>query len=274
MSKLRKLAHERAMKETREALKLTEDRIVIGVLLWGVWLFFVWMFKSGEDRWKSIRMKLVVALAPLLIFPIVYAIKFVASMDKLYDEAATRGEELTARIEKQPHLRLSYAADKTIRRGGGLDQTFLYAENEAGRDIIGAQVKIDGAFFRENGSSNWQGTSIVARPNMSWGFLPDGDAMKYLTMNLPHGKEIIDFVSGPRTANKEDPQLGFVIRIDPRQRMHVNPFFSKPGTYKFSMQVSAPNVEKPGKLILLVDWDGRQVKVRSDEEPSQVLDVI
>ena len=138
-----------------------------------------------------------------------------------------------------------------------------------GGDITGVQVKIDEAVFKSDGSNVWEGTSIVARPNMSWGSLPDGDAAKYSTWSLPHGKEIIDFISGPRRSNN-DPHLGFAIRIDPRQRMHVNPFFWRPGTYKFVMQISAPNVEKPGKLTLFVDWDGQKVKIRSDGDPTQI----
>ena len=82
MSQLRKLAHERAFNETREALKLTEDRLVVGVLLWGVWLFFVWMYEG-----KAARLKLLLSFVPLLIFPLVYAMKFVAAQGNIYDEA-------------------------------------------------------------------------------------------------------------------------------------------------------------------------------------------
>ena len=59
MSQLWKLAHERALNETREALKLTEDRLVVGILLWGVWLFFVWMHEG-----KAARLKLLLSLCP------------------------------------------------------------------------------------------------------------------------------------------------------------------------------------------------------------------
>jgi hypothetical protein len=136
--------------------------------------------------------------------------------------------------------------------------------------------------FKSKGSDVWEGTSIVARPNMSWGSLPDGNEKKYSAWDLTPGKEIIDFISGPRTSNTISgikaadnvPHLGFAIRIDPKQRKHVNPFFWRFGTYKFVMQVSAPNVDKTGKLTLLVDWDGQKITIRSDGERTQILDVI
>ena len=280
MPKLWKLAHQRASKEAREALKLTVDKIVIGTIVVCVWLFFVWKFEGGDEGWKATRAKLLAASAILLIFPFWYAVKFIASLSKIYDEATNKLDEatnqikeLSDRLDRQPHLRLSYAADKTVRRGNGLDQTFLYAENEGGGDIVGVQVKIDEAMFKSKELNAWEGTSIVARPNMSWGSLPDGHADKYSATSLPHGKEIIDFISGPRRYNSE-PQLGFAIRIDPRQREHVNPFFWKSGTYKFVMQVSAPDVDKPGRLTLFVDWDGQRVTIRSDEDATQSLDII
>jgi hypothetical protein len=111
--------------------------------------------------------------------------------------------------------------------------------------------------------------------------LPDGNEAKYSAWYLPPGKEIIDFISGPRRSNTISnigvhnvPHLGFAIRIDPDQRAHVNPFFWRSGTYKFVMQVSAPNVDKPGRLTLFVDWDGQKITIRSHEDPSQILDVI
>jgi hypothetical protein len=94
MSKLWKLAHDRAFNETREALKLTEDRIVIGVLLWGVWLFFVWMHE-GKAAW----LKLLLSFVPLLIFPLVYAMKFIAALGNIYDEAIGQIRELQGRLD-------------------------------------------------------------------------------------------------------------------------------------------------------------------------------
>jgi hypothetical protein len=94
MSKLWKLAHDRALNETREALKLTEDRIVIGVLLWGVWLFFVWMHEA-----KAAKLKLLLSFVPLLIFPLVYVMKFIAALGKIYDEAIGQIRELQRRLD-------------------------------------------------------------------------------------------------------------------------------------------------------------------------------
>ena len=91
MSKLWKLAHERAFNETREALKLTEDRIIIGVLLWGVWLFFVWMHEG-----KAARLKLLLSFVPLLIFPLV-----IAALGKIYDEAMAQITELQGRLDRK-----------------------------------------------------------------------------------------------------------------------------------------------------------------------------
>jgi hypothetical protein len=99
MSKLWKLAHERASGETRDALKLTEDRIVIGVLLWGVWLFFVWMHEG-----KAAGLKLLLSLVPLLIFPLVYAMKFIAAAGRIYDEATGQIEELQGRLDTHRDL--------------------------------------------------------------------------------------------------------------------------------------------------------------------------
>ena len=55
--------------------------------------------------------------------------------------------------------------------------------------------------------------------------------------------------------------LGFAIRIDPRHWRNVNPFFWETGTYKFAMQVSASNADKPGKLTLFVDWDDKNLRL-------------
>jgi hypothetical protein len=59
-------------------------------------------------------------------------------------------------------------------------------------------------------------------------------------------------------------RIGFDIRIDPRQRGNVDPFFSAPGTYRFVMQISAPDVEEPTKLTFFADWNGQNLEIRSD----------
>jgi hypothetical protein len=71
--------------------------------------------------------------------------------------------------QNKPRLKLSYAADKALERADGSKITFLYATNEGQSDVSGAQVKIEQAQFRKDGSDKWEGTSIVSRTNMSWG---------------------------------------------------------------------------------------------------------
>lgn len=121
-----KLAHQRAFKETCEALKLTVDRIVIGIVVAGLYLFFVWNFEGEQKGWEATRLRLLASFAILLPFPFVYAIKFITALSKIYDEAKNEIKELWERLNRQPQLRLSYAPDKTIRRGNGLDQTFFF----------------------------------------------------------------------------------------------------------------------------------------------------
>ena len=77
-------------------VKLTEDRLVVGILLWGVWLFFVWMHEG-----KAARLKLLLSFVPLLIFPLVYAMKFIAALGKIYDEAIGQITELQGRLDRK-----------------------------------------------------------------------------------------------------------------------------------------------------------------------------
>jgi hypothetical protein len=43
----------------------------------------------------------------------------------------------------------------------------------------------------------------------------------------------------------------------------VLPFFGEKGTYKFVMQVSAPDAGKPEQLTLFIDWSGNDFAVQS-----------
>jgi hypothetical protein len=54
----------------------------------------------------------------------------------------------------------------------------------------------------------------------------------------------------------------FKISIDPTHS-GVRPFFFEKGTYKFVMQVSAPDAGKPEQLTILVDWDEKDITIRS-----------
>ena len=143
MSKLWKLAHERASGETRDALKLTEDRIVIGVLLWGVWLFFVWMHEG-----KAAGLKLLLSLVPLLIFPLVYAMKFIAAAGRIYDEATGQIEECCKdgwiRIGTCPprHRAVDVSPlPAALLRGGGGGPRGRCAEKDGTRALMAADEK-------------------------------------------------------------------------------------------------------------------------------------
>jgi hypothetical protein len=65
-------------------------------------------------------------------------------------------------------------------------------------------------------------------------------------------------------------QIGFLVRIDPKHWQNVSPVFSEIGTYKFVMQASASDVEKPARLTLFVNWDGKNLVILSDT--GQVLE--
>jgi hypothetical protein len=173
----------------------------------------------------------------------------------------------------KPHIRLSYAKPETRTLGGGSKATYLYATNEGKNDVTGAQVKIEESLFRRNGSDKWENTSILARHNMSWGDKADNDPQKYAPIQLAPGSEIIDFIEGPIkiTYNSGQEFIGFRIRIDPRLWRNVNPNFVEPGTYKFGIQISALDAEKHN-LGVLIDWDGKQLIIRCEDDPSQVLE--
>ena len=110
---------------------------------------------------------------------------------------------------------------------------------------------------------------------MSWCALPDDRWQdKYSGMQLQPGSDLVDFISGPHTeensADSTNPSGHypvdpfFKIRIDPKHvGVGVLPFFTEKGTYKFVMQVSAPNAGKPEQLTLLVDWNGKDFAIRS-----------
>jgi hypothetical protein len=257
-----------------EQLKLSLGAAVTTILVAAIYLLLVWSFIGAKEGRQEFELRLALSAAPLLGFPLLYLVNFFLSPRRIYDEAQSQIRELSERLDRKPRLSLSYAAEKTQKFSNGSKQTFLYAINEGGGDVEGAQVKIEEAQFRRVGSDAWEGTSIVARTNMSWGFLPDGDPQKYSTVPLAHGKEPIDFISGPLNVSQSDgqPRLGFIIRIDPRHWKSVSPVFWENGTYKFVMQVSAIHIEKPGKLTLFVDWDGKNLVICSDDNPGQVLE--
>jgi hypothetical protein len=172
-----------------------------------------------------------------------------------------RIRELEDRLK--PRLKLSYAAEKTVMRGPGHRYTFLSVTNESARNIDGVLTKIIESKFKKDGSELWVNTCIIANLNMSWCALPDHRwAAKYSAMQLQPGSELVDFISGPHTeANSADTANPsghfptnpfFKIRIDPAHvGVGVLPFFGEKGTYKFVMQVSAPDAGKPEQLTFI-----------------------
>jgi hypothetical protein len=145
-------------------------------------------------------------------------------------------------------------------------------EMKGGNDVSGAQVKIEEAKVKKDGSDTWGPTDIVARTNMSWGDKPDRHSDKYGGVQLAPGSEVIDFINGPhlatiKTNNNIFRAKAFLIRIDPQQA--VNPVCFEKGQYRFVMQVSALNAQLD-RLTLLVDWDGNDFVIRS--ENGQVLE--
>jgi hypothetical protein len=128
-------------------------------------------------------------------------------------------------LENIPKLSLSFAADATVKHRSGAIQTFIRVKNEARNDISGAQVKIEEALVKKNGSDTWENTSILSRTNMSWGQEPDGDAQKYSTIQLAPGKgDILDFLTGPSLFLQGHPVM-FKIRVDPKHRGGQSVFF-------------------------------------------------
>jgi hypothetical protein len=152
----------------------------------------------------------------ILAFAVIFVGRLLLAPVRLYWVERDKAEFLLKKQASKPHIRLSYAADgKTRSLGGGSKATYLYATNDGESDVTGAQVKIEEAKFKPRGSDKWENTSIIARPNMSWGDKIDGDPVKYSTVQLAPGSEPIDFIEGP-IALKDRGQIipGFRIRAN------------------------------------------------------------
>ena len=50
---------------------------------------------------KAARLKLLLSFVPLLIFPLVYAMKFIAAQGNIYDEAIAQITELQGRLDRK-----------------------------------------------------------------------------------------------------------------------------------------------------------------------------
>jgi hypothetical protein len=265
-----RLAHQRALKEARHSLKLSGGEVVTALLVVGLYLLIVWFVVGAKEGQQELELRLSLTAALFLTFPFLYLQKFIAAPSKIYNEAQCQIQELSEQLSRKARLTLSYASDKTKKCANGSIWTYVRATNEGVNDVTGAQVKIEEAQFTRAKSELWEPTSIVSRVNMSWGYLPDGDPQKYSTVQLAPGSEVLDFISGPYELTKSDGQkcLGFIIRVDPKHK-GVNPIFWEEGTYKFVMQVSAVDIEKPQKLTVFADWDGKNLVLRTD---GQILD--
>jgi hypothetical protein len=233
------------------------------------------MIEAPSTIWgAAIYTAISTAACVILAFAVIFVGRLLVAPVRLYWAERDKAETLLKKEASKPRIKLSYAKPETRNLGGGSRATYLYATNEGKTDVAGAQVKIEESLFRRMGSDTWENTSILVRHNMSWGDKADDDSQKYAPIQLASGSEIIDFIEGPiNITNRSTGQtfIGFRIRIDPRLWRNVNPIFVEAGTYKFGMQISALDAERDN-LSLLVDWNGKQLVIRSDQEPGQVLE--
>jgi len=181
-------------------------------------------------------------------------------------------EKIRKLSEGRPSLKLAYGNGKTSDRGNH-KMTYVNAISEGAGDVMGARVLLDEVMFKASGSDRWVPTRINARHNMSWANVPDDPnrrGEKYGPLQISQGDNIVDFITCPVVDDRRN--IGFVFRIDPDHFQAVFPVFFEPGTYKFVMQLSAPNVLDPPRLTLLVEWNGQTATNRSED--GQVLETI
>jgi hypothetical protein len=101
---------------------------------------------------------------------------------------------------------------------------------------------------------------------MSWCSAKDEDSnKKYGAIQLPPGEHLIDFIKGPESGLTSTglKVRGFHFKIDPGHT-GIYPLFHIKGTYRFVMQVSSLEGGEPTRLVLLVDWNGKEFAVRSE----------
>jgi hypothetical protein len=275
MSSFWKVVHQRALKETAEALKLTRDQIVITALKYGIFVLvgFFLVSITLKDLWSAIQNSLILAIGiPIVLFIPIYMYKCWTLPAKMWDEVQEENRSLS---EGRPRLKLEYG--KTLDRGNHR-MTYVNALSEGGGDVVSAQVVIDQSIFRARGSDRWMPTRINTRHIMSWANVADGRPEKYAPRQISKGDNTVDFITCPVVDDKGNIALddqrrqGFVFRIDPGHFQAVFPVFFEPGTYKFVMQLSAPNVLEPPRLTLLVEWDGETATIQSED--GQVLETI
>jgi hypothetical protein len=174
--------------------------------------------------------------------------------------------------EGRPSLKLAYGNGKTSNRGNH-KMTYVNAISEGAGDVMGARVLLDEVMFKARGSDKWVPTRINTRHIMSWTNVPDDPnrrGEKYGPRQISQGDNTVDFITCPAVDDKG--RRAFVFRIDPDHFRAVFPVFIEPGTYRFVMQLSAPNVLDPPRLTLLVEWDGQTATIQSED--GQVLETI
>jgi hypothetical protein len=212
-------------------------------------------------------------LAALAAFLPTWAVAFSIRMYKaapaLFLEQKSRADILEARLA--PRLRLAYGSglSRMIR---GRKHTFVVAINGSDNDASGVQVKVAESRFKKIDSELWEKTNLIARTNLSWCYLADGHPQKYSTIQLQHGSEPLDFITGPEVIIFRDDRhlLGFRFRMDPSHGTDSSVFFD-PGTYKFVLQISGLDSGEPQELTLFVGWDGKEFVIRS-ENPDAILE--
>ena len=163
-------------------------------------------------------------------------------------------------------LKLAYGSEQISDRGNH-KMTYVNAVSEGPGDVMGARVLVNNVMFRARGSTSWVQTRINTRHIMSWTNVPDDPnrrGEKYGPRQISQGDNTVDFITCPAINNQggiwvdNQGRRAFMLRIDPDHFHAVYPIFSDPGTYKFVMQLSAPNVSSSPRLTLLVEWDGQR----------------
>jgi hypothetical protein len=267
-----KVVHQRAIKETVDTLKLTREQVALKVFGCAIFIFAGWVFfgRTANDLWEGLRNTLIWSLGiPIVILPVFYAYKYLTLPTKMWNESE---EKIRKVSEGRPSLKLAYGNGKTSDRGNH-KMTYVNAISEGAGDVMAARVLLDEVMFKAPGSDKWVPTQINTRHIMSWTNVPDDPnrrGEKYGPRQISQGDNTVDFITCPAMDDKG--RKAFVFRIDPDHFRAVFPVFIELGTYRFVMQLSAPNVLDPPRLTLLVEWDGQTATIQSED--GQVLETI
>jgi len=113
MSSFWKAVHQRAIKETIDALKLTREQLALKVLGYAIFIFVGWFLfgRTANDLWEGLRNTLIWSLGiPIVILPIFYAYKYLTLPRKMWNELE---EKIKALSEGRPSLKLAYGTGMT-----------------------------------------------------------------------------------------------------------------------------------------------------------------